>query len=364
VRIRVSLIDEISKFSGRASSERRRELLRNVTDLFLGNEAYSSETLAKLEEILLTVADFVATEARAEMAERVADRADTPARLVEHLANDHPSVATPILQRSSVLTDEKLAAIAARSSQDHLAAIAGRRMISELITDLLVSRGDQKVVRKVAGNQGARLSTAGFEGLVKLAGSDTELQAQLVARQDLPPDTVDNLLPHLSEALMVRLADAGYSAEGRLPTHILHKVQERLAGAGDDKDRAAKRLARLIESVRSGKLALPGLIEELATQDKAEDLATVLATFANVDAGYATAALANPDCSPIVMIARALDINWACFLTIVTLRARRFHTTDTSDPALKKRYINLAARDAQRSLEAGAAKSVAKPAAA
>ena len=66
--------------------------------------------------------------------------------------------------------------IARARGQDHLLAISKRDTLSERVTDVLVNRGDQVVVRSVAGNDGARFSEGGLTRLLDKARGDAILR--------------------------------------------------------------------------------------------------------------------------------------------------------------------------------------------
>jgi uncharacterized protein (DUF2336 family) len=61
--------------------------------------------------------------------------ADVAGRLSHH---DNISVARPVLEKCTSLTDEVLVSVAKAKSQHHLLAIAGRRQINVVVTDVLV----------------------------------------------------------------------------------------------------------------------------------------------------------------------------------------------------------------------------------
>ena len=70
-------------------------------------------------------------------------------------------------------------------------------MISEVVTDVLVERGNAEVSRKVSANLGARISETGFVKLINKAKKDRELANAIANRNDLPQE----LVPFLQLAL-------------------------------------------------------------------------------------------------------------------------------------------------------------------
>src|ERR1700760_41068 len=89
------------------SSERRRELLREVTDLFFtpGDGRQPSE-LALFDDVLTQLAGEREEGGPANWADRLADVAQPPRRLISRFAADTFAVAEPVLTRSVALSDE------------------------------------------------------------------------------------------------------------------------------------------------------------------------------------------------------------------------------------------------------------------
>lgn len=93
-------------------------------------------------------------------------RCRTVMRQMASAATAMPRSARLVLSLS-VLTDTDLAAIAVSQSQQHLVAIAERARLSESVTDILVERGDQKILHTVSANEGANFSDRGFDRLLE-----------------------------------------------------------------------------------------------------------------------------------------------------------------------------------------------------
>src|SRR5271154_294892 len=121
------------------SSERRRELLREVTDLFfVAADPSQPSELTLFDEVLTQLSGEMEEAVRAELADRMADAAAPPATLLRRLANDVIGVSEPVLTRSPALSDEDLLAVAHSSGQDHLRAISRRADVSEVVSDAIV----------------------------------------------------------------------------------------------------------------------------------------------------------------------------------------------------------------------------------
>src|SRR5262249_47028726 len=139
------------------------------------------------DEVIAKLTNAIEAKARAKLSIRLADVPSAPAGVVRMLAfDDDIEVARAVLVGSERLEEAHLVAHAQSKSQQHLAAIAERKSISEAVTDVLVTRGDHHVARSVAKNAGARFSEAGFRMLVKRSASDDALALHVGARRDLP----------------------------------------------------------------------------------------------------------------------------------------------------------------------------------
>src|SRR5258706_11614768 len=91
------------------SSEKRRELLQQVTDLFLDDGAALNPTELELGvDIVARLAGKMERDIRQNLASRLAESPNAPHRLALQLANDEIEVARPLLTGSGVLTDVDL----------------------------------------------------------------------------------------------------------------------------------------------------------------------------------------------------------------------------------------------------------------
>jgi uncharacterized protein (DUF2336 family) len=66
--------------------------------------------------------------------------------------DDAIDVASPILTQAENLDSETLIECARTKNQEHLLAISRRKVLPEVLTEVLVERGDQQVVLSTAKN--------------------------------------------------------------------------------------------------------------------------------------------------------------------------------------------------------------------
>ena len=203
----VSIIAELEEAVRSGSSAKRINTLRQVTDLFLRDADRLSEDQVKVfDDVLCHLVARVETRIKAEVSARLATVDHAPSGVIEHLAwNDQIEVAGTVLASSGCLTTNTLVEIAKTKGQEHLLAISGRTDLTEDVTDVIVDRGERKVIRKLAGNASARFSDDGYQGMIAHAESDGELTEMLGIRIDLPIKFLRDLLRCATEAVRARL---------------------------------------------------------------------------------------------------------------------------------------------------------------
>ena len=182
-----SLMPQLEEMLHRLSAENRSQTLLGVTDLFLqGAERYRPKHIELFDDVLSCLMIETDTKELKALSKRLAPCANAPVKTIVRLALDEDlSIAEPIILQSLCLEDAVLSDIARTMSQSHLLAIACRAEVSAAVTDVLIERGDDVVVRYVANNQGACFSQARFLALVKRSKTDGALAEQIKHRKDI-----------------------------------------------------------------------------------------------------------------------------------------------------------------------------------
>ena len=205
-----SLIDEIQDTRVSQLTKRQLRALTRITDLFIaGSGRHSKQQIELFDEVFETLVAVIELETRAKLARYIATIPNAPAALVRAFAfDDAIAVAAPVLSQSTALSDSDLAANASTQGQGHLHAIAHRRTISEVITEILIERGEPNVVRTVAKNAGARFSDGSFRELVARSGDDAQLALNVGTRHDIPRHHFLKLLETASASACAKIAAA------------------------------------------------------------------------------------------------------------------------------------------------------------
>jgi Uncharacterised protein conserved in bacteria (DUF2336) len=61
-------------------------------------------------------------------------------------------------------------------------------VLGEVLTDVLIKRGNAEIQRKIIGNPAAAISETGFARLVMDVNGNMDLAAAIAQRQDLPAE--------------------------------------------------------------------------------------------------------------------------------------------------------------------------------
>jgi uncharacterized protein (DUF2336 family) len=189
-----SKLAELISLAKEPSSERRRELLREITDMFFAAEVpHGPAEMELFDGLLGKLANDLEEEVRAELATRMSASPTPPSRLISALAADTIAVARPVLANSTALSDEQLIELAKTQGQEHLRAISSRAQVSEAVSDAIVDHADDTTLGTLLSNGDAQLSRRAAEVAVDRAQQNPQLHEAVVNRQSLPIDLLNEM---------------------------------------------------------------------------------------------------------------------------------------------------------------------------
>ena len=288
-----SLIRELEAAIDRGPAECA-DKLRQITNLFLETAPLLNDDHIRLfSDVFGRLIETIDVQARAELSGRLARVKNAPLAIVRRLAKDDEiAVAGPVLAQSPQLEDADLLDLAQSMGQAHLFAISCRTALDKTITDVLVHRGDDDVVRKVAGNPDAQLSKSGYCTLVERAQNDI-LLAQEVARR---PDIADYLFE-----IRIALDEMSYALEMRAtPEH---------AASG----RNARALQEPSEPTGSQRAAL-------ALSGDYEETVAALAEISAVPIEVVDRLMAAEHPDPVLILCKAIGFDWPTTRSLILAR--------------------------------------------
>ena len=318
----ISLIDDLERALASGSGAHRVEMLSRITDLFFaGASHYSAEQIGLFDEVIAKLVAAIEPMARAKLAERLAPARNAPTGVVRMLAfDDNIAVASPVLRESERLNDSDLVANANSKSQKHLVAISERKNLSEMVTDVLVTRGDRQVVHSVSKNLSARISYAGFRMLLKRAVGDDKLAMLIGTRGDLPRQHFLRLIEQASATVRAKLLSENLGDSST----VAGVIDEISSGLRTDAQSMSANYAAALASVeamhRAGKLG-EAEVYRFASEGRLAEVAVALTLICGVENDIVERALLAPGSDILIILAKLAGFSWATAKTILLLKA-------------------------------------------
>lgn len=302
------------------STRGRRALFETVRDLFLDTGPTVSEReRALMGEIIRHLVHDVEMVLRRDLAERLAERADTPRALIVQLANDDYEIAHPVLLGSQVLLDPDLIEVVKHRTLDHQLAVSQRKVVSEAVSTALVDTGQEDVVSSLLKNHGAKISRQVMEFLVDESRRVDSYQDPLVRRPDLPPELARRMYWWVSAALRKHIAEEFELDRDVLDDAIVDATAEQLnqteAAPESKPEQLVQRLAEL------GELT-PELLVKTLNQGEVSLFVAAFCEMAGLKPKLMRRILYEPGGEALALLCRALDIELNTFVTIFQLSRR------------------------------------------
>lgn len=298
-----TLLAEITASLGRGAGAVHGGALSGLADLLLqGGGRLSEEQAGLIDEVMIRYAPAADIPARARVADRIAGSSHAPKGILRVLAMDDAiAVARPVLARADRLDDQDLMGAATGKGRDHRLAICERRILSELVTDILVACPERDVGLALARNAGARFSLSAAARLVERSREDEALQDLMAARTDLTAQLSAALLRVVRESARARVV-AAMPADSQARQAIPGGEPRRLPGEAD-----------LADLARTGR---PGEVEQL------------FAILTGLSRDLSRRLLTEPENELLLVVGKAMG--WSLPTMRALLAAR--------DPALVQRY--------------------------
>ncbi len=301
-------------------SEKRRELLREVTDMFFATSGIRNEREdALFGDVLQLVAAEMQEGVLAELAERFAGAEDAPVGLMRDLANHSFEVAGPVLRESKVLDEQTLLQIINYQSQQHIAAVAQREHVSETLSDAIVRFGDDQALDALMRNETASVSRTSMEAAVDRARRNALLHEAVVTRRDLPLDLLNEMYFVVESRLRDQILQRNASVDAATLDAALSKARERLNRAVGDLSAEARNAMSFIQSKKNNGELNARLLVSLYREAKRMHFLYGLAEITHLDHETVANILERQDIDGLAMICRASNIERPLFVTLAVL---------------------------------------------
>jgi uncharacterized protein (DUF2336 family) len=346
--IMLHLISELEDAVNSGSSEKRVSTLRKVTDLFLHDEERLSEDQVKVfDEVLCILVTRVESRVRAELSARLAPVENAPFEVVQNLARDDEiAVAGSLLTGSNILRTSDLVEIASTKGQDHLLAISGRANLPEAVTDVIVDRGENRVIRKLANNASARFSEVGYSKIVTRSETDAELIEILGLRTDLPLKYLRDLLSRATQAVRERLFAL---ASPELQAEI-KRVLKDISATVRKEIRDFTAVEAVVKRMNEQRELNDDMIVRFAKDRRFDEVAASLGVRGNAPTEMMARLLEGTRSDLILIPCKSAGLDWPTVETILRLRPSRQKIADETLKVAERDYTKLTAATAQRTI--------------
>ncbi len=346
-----SFLRELDDAVSRGTPESRTRALWHTTDLMIAGR-FSDDEIWTFGEVIGRLADEIEVAARAQLARRLARFDQAPANIIHKLAfDDAIEVAGPILRESDRLEAYALVANICTKSQPHLLAISKRKSIEEKVTDELVTRGNQEVVKSVATNNGARFSDFGFLHMIKRAEGDSILAEHLGLREDIPRHIFQQLIAKASDDVRKRLERERPAMVDQIQTSVADVAGELQSKFGPVSRSyfVAKRV--VTTQHRLGNLN-EGSISGYARAHKIDEVTIGLSLLCSLPGDVIErAVLDNWNRETLLILAKALGFSWDTTMSLLFLGAKDHRITAKDLRDLENEFGRLNAKTSRSVLE-------------
>jgi uncharacterized protein (DUF2336 family) len=355
------LIAELEGAVKTGSSERRVEMLRRITDLFLSDaDRLNENQIGVFDDVLVRLIERMEARTLAQLSATLCDSSAAPREVVRLLAyHEEASVAVPVLAKCNRLSESDLIQIARTRGQQHLLAISGRETLDETVTDALIKRRDTSVSHALANNTGARFSEFGYSALVESAERDGTLAEKLGLRLDIPVGMLRELLSKATAAVRGRLLKAASPEMREQIQQALQTIAEQIGIKAPAPVDYTQSEATVLALNRAGKLG-DQIINRFAIQGEHANIIAALSLLSTVKIEAIEPLMGNSRPDGLIVACKASRLDWSTTMMILRNRPRCTPLSKSELEQGREMFETLSLSAAQRTIRFWSARSSAK----
>ena len=193
-------IADVQKLLEDPSADNRSQTAQKVASGF-GDGALSKRERSIAEDIFKVMVRDVEVRVREALSVNLQNCAFLSHDIARSLAEDVDSVALPMLQFSTVLSDDDLVDIVAKHGPTKQKAVAKRETVSEVVSDALVDVGNAEVVSTLMSNKGAKIAEPTMEKALDKHGDSVKVSQTMALRPELPISVAERLVTMVSDSI-------------------------------------------------------------------------------------------------------------------------------------------------------------------
>ncbi|TDQ66813.1 uncharacterized protein DUF2336 [Maritalea mobilis] len=338
------------------------QLIRNMAKLFSHVvDRCDDEQIAQYDEVLCQLAEMVESEARAEVAQILAPLSRAPGTVVIKLAHDEVEVATPLLEFSSVLSDDDLIEIIESQSEGHRSAIAGRVAVADRVSSSICDHAEKETIVKLMENHNAEIGPETGPVLIRRAEKDESIAGQLAYRKDVDWRSIYATLDDASKRVFTNLARTHMRVDRAnvddAKNVVVNKIKERVGFNATEWTVAWGQVKALSDRRKLDMKAL----ERFCRFSYGHHTAAAIAFMLRIQPEVMVKWFAAQDIGAFTVAARALDMTPESFAKAIAVVPWRDKLGTDDLQLASARYETLSFHDAREIFEMWRAHSFRRP---
>lgn len=238
-----------------------------------------------------------------------------PRRLILEWANDVIPVASPVLLKSPILTEEDLIEIAQNTGIPHRITIASRSQINEQVTGALIVFNEPDVLIAMTNNQSAQMNMESFASCVRISRRHGKIRLNLANRNDLPRSLIPSLFAYSGEEERKIIAKKFSVDVDNFSSVVRQAVMKKAAPNTSDHSPKTKELdaARLVSKLARAEKLTPATVVKAATEEKIYVFEHALSQLAGVPAEQFRLAISRSPSMALALACQAAQLEKAVF---------------------------------------------------
>ena len=157
------------------------------------------------EDIFRLVADDVEVKVRQDLAESLKECSSLPRDIIEKIINDVATVACPMIQYSTLLTEQDLIEIIKTKDEEKQIAVASRSSVPYRVSETLIEEASEKPIVSLVSNNQADISDYAYQRLIERFREDEAVHRPLMMRSRVPAHILEKLINVVSDNLKRQL---------------------------------------------------------------------------------------------------------------------------------------------------------------
>ncbi len=285
-------VDDVRRLLDGASVENRAATAQRVAQQ-IEDESLSDSERRIAEDIVRQFARDAEVKVRRALAEQVKASDRLPHDVALDLARDVEQVALPIVRYSSVLNDSDLIEIVRGGDAARQSAVASRSTVSSAVAAEIVEVGQESAVAQLAANEGADIADGSFDRMLTRFPGATPVAQALVGRGQLPVRIVEQLFTAVSDSLREALLARRDVPAETLDEIVLHGRERATIGyiaLGAE----AEQVEALVRHLHERKRLTPSIVVRAIMMGDYTFFAAAMAVRAGISVAAAQILLSDP----------------------------------------------------------------------